>query len=300
MAIIAMLGYEKGGANADWEWATQYERRLEGRGLFETGSGLAYLLSIAGNGIAPFLAFVGAFRQGRLLLLAGLAYPLFSFFLLGIKGQILLALLGAFFGLVCRTNRYAKFTQLLLLALLGLAVMSLAEPFFFDTSFLAQIFFRRAFFLVGATQAYFADYILSTLLLTTQNWPIDLATQSNEPITYLVGRVYMQSDLVSANSNAFLVALAAQGVLGYLLAVAFTVAFLCFLDRLYLKAGNQEVLFVALLYSALVCGQAYTVVLITSGIALLAVLVSTMRRQPHEATHRVSMPINVTNPRHAA
>ena len=81
------------------------------------------------------------------------------------------------------------------------------------------------------------------------------------------------------NTDAFLYALSASGLLGYLTAVLAVLLILALYDRLFSTSGNPVYLFLGFLFAVLLLEQAYSVALISSGVGLLTVLTA-MERGP--------------------
>jgi hypothetical protein len=255
-AIVALTAYMKADGIAGWDWAEQYERRRDIGEMFGAGSPLSYLLSMIGNGFAPLVAFIGVLHRRKMLALAGVLFPFFSFFVLGIKAQVLFAAAAVWLGLRCRRGNHANFGTHILTAIAAICVAAIIEYELWESSFLAGVFVRRAFSVVGANHAFFFDFILHP-------------TKPDTHVLYYIGWEYMREPLMSANTTGFLVAATRFGALGYMLALFLTLAIIVLLDRLYIGSRNKELLCIALLFAAILTTQEITTLLVSSGVAVM-------------------------------
>jgi len=87
------------------------------------------------------------------------------------------------------------------------------------------------------------------------------------------------SSEANANTNAFLYSFAKSGVVGYIGAILFIGLFFSILDKFFNSFRRQDVFFVAALYGLLLTEQAYTIAMVSSGVAVLTFIVWLMRSE---------------------
>lgn len=270
-------GYSKGGGGG-FDWSAMYERRLEGRDVFEARSAGAYLLSMAINGLTPFVAFVGGARKNISLMALGLGMGCFAFWLLGLKAPFAMALLFAALGRLVHSGRMDKVPRFIALAILGVCALTFLEMIFFEHSLIAEVIVRRAFVVQGELQSYYWDIIGNSFSTGIDSFLFGRDFSAYEGVTFFVGSEYQGDPLANANSNAFLVAFASNGLFGFIAAVLFVGIYCSVMDALYRSSGRPEVFLVVALYSLLVTEQSYTVAFVSSGIGLLTMLVFAIGR----------------------
>jgi hypothetical protein len=250
-----------------------YDRRLEGRDIYGAGSWLAYGLSMAMNGFAPYLAFRAGLSSRPFLFCMALAAAIFFFWLLGVKAPFVFVVIAAVVGTFARKGRLANISRYFLAAVLGLGFMVAIEWLFFDGySLIADYFFRRVFAVQAEIQGYYLKFLLNE---KTVPWSwIYGSFDRGFAATYYIGEHFMNSDESNANTNAFLYQFTARGLIGYIYALILAPLFLLVLDRLYRSSRNPSYLFLGFLYGLLLLEQSYTVALLSSGVGVLFVLTS--------------------------
>jgi len=87
--------------------------------------------------------------------------------------------------------------------------------------------------------------------------------------TYYIGEKYMGNSIINVNTNAFLYAFLANGLLGYIFSGLFVSIILVAFDRLYRSTQNPSYLFLGFIYGLLVIEQAFSTAMISSGVGLL-------------------------------
>lgn len=281
LVIILTLAVVVGAATntgSGFDWDSMYARRFAGRDSIGSRNITAYLLSMTMNGIGPFLAFAGVLRKRPLLTICGLAFSVFSFWLLGLKAPFVMCLVFMMLGYYLRAGRLTRFPTLVgsLVALVG--VVALGELVLFGHSLLAAFIVRRAFVVQGALQTYFFDLIQNSFMNSLYEGLFGVDSSSYGPITFLVGAEYLGNAATNANTNAFLFALSSGGVVSFFLASIFVGTFFAFIDSYYYATKRADVFFVGAIYGLLLTEQAYTTALVSSGVGAVLAAILLMRR----------------------
>lgn len=258
-------------ASAGFGLDLSYDRRLEGRDIYSAGSWLAYGLSMAMNGLAPYLAFRAGLRFRFHFFGLALAAVCFFYWLLGVKAPILYVLVALVMGILVRWGKLHNIGHYFLAAIVGLGLVVLFEWMLFDGySLVADYFFRRLFAVQAEVQGYYLKFLMSDKAVAW-SWlygSVDPAFAA----TYYVGEHYFGNDQTNANTNAFFYQLAAKGFIGYSFALILVPLILVIFDRLYRSSRNPSYIFLGFLYGFLVVEQAYTVALVSSGVGALFLL----------------------------
>lgn len=277
VAVIALAGLLAAtrGINASFDWASMYDRRLEGRVKIEEGSLIGYLIVMSINGFAPFLGYVGALRNKLLLLISSLLFGVFSFWLLGLKAPFLMTLIFILMGAMTRRNKLQWLPIVVSYGIIFICLLALGEYAIFGYSDTAETFIRRIFVLQGVLQAYFYD-LITTFNLNDFLFGLDKRYGS---VTFFVGSKYLGDAETNANTNAFLFSFAHTGIIGYIGAVLFVGFFFSILDKFFYSFKRQDVFFVAAVYALLITEQAYTIAMVSSGVAVLTFIVWLMRSE---------------------
>ncbi|MFL7023347.1 hypothetical protein BCS58_03385 [Enterovibrio norvegicus] len=246
-----------------------YSRRLEGREIFTSGSLVAYANSIVLNGIAPFLAFMSGMRNKKITFVFALGIGVFFFYILGVKASFLFILMAYAVGLSVRWKQLKNLMIYLMLILFSIAFLSVVELIFFDYSYLADYFIRRAFvvppFLVSTYFGYF-----NSAGLDWSFWAglVDMT----KPITYVVGEDYLMRQNQNANTNTFIFFLGQYGLIGYSLCVILVTSLFFLIDSVYKKTENANLLFVSFIFTILIIEKSATTAFVSSGIFLVLLL----------------------------
>lgn len=245
-----------------------YDRRLEGREIYSAGSLLAYGLSMAMNGFAPYLAFRAGLRRRFLIFAVSFAASIYFYWLLGVKAPVLFVIAAFVMGFLVEQGKLKSFGDyfLIIITVLGLTVV-LEWVLFDGYSLVADYFFRRLF----AVQAEVLDYYLKFVLEEKPliwSWLYGSMDPTFE-VTYYIGELYFDNDQSNVNVNAFFLQLAAKGLIGYGSAMGFVSFVLILLDRLYKSSCNPSYIFLGFLYGLLIVEQAFTVAMVSSGVGVL-------------------------------
>lgn len=260
-------------ASAGFGLDASYDRRLEGREIYGAGSWLAYGLSMAMNGLAPYLAFRAGLRSRLFLFGVAVAAAGFFFWLLGVKAPFVFVMAAVVMGVFVRKGNLPSIGRYFLAAVLGLGLVVVAEWVLFDGySLVADYFFRRLFTVQAEIQGYYLKFLLDE---KTVPWSWLYGSFDRDfAATYYIGEYYMGNEESNANTNAFFYQFAAKGFIGYIYALVLVPLILVIFDRLYRSSRNPSYLFLGFLYGLLVVEQAYTVALVSSGVGVLFVLTS--------------------------
>ena len=276
LVTAGILGYfVMGGGSFDFN--SSYVRRMAGRENFGTGTLYSYLFAMSLNGIAPILAFIGLYRRNIYLVVISLFFSIFAFWLIGTKAPMFYVVLMGILGYLVSINREKNILSFFLLALLFINILSLLEYLIFDFSIIADIFTRRAIAVVTQNQSYFIDFFFQHNSISD----FLFGTHQDKPITFVIGELYYDSQTANINTNTFLYTLLQKGFYGYLISIVVISLFFLLLDVFYEKYKIKEILAIAIMYSLLLCEQAYTTAFISSGIALIFILLVLFRRTNH-------------------
>lgn len=257
--------------SASFEIINSYERRLEGREIYPAGSIIAYLLAMSINGVSPYLAFKGYANRRSSLVLIAFFSAIFFYWLIGVKAQIAYVLVGCLVGYLAGRNYLKYFAKCFLIAVIVLYFIVLIEWELFDNySIIADYIFRRLFPVQAEVQGYYLDYLM---INTPPFWNLFYGVSDQGfSTTYFIGSNYIGNPDANVNTNAFLYAFAANGILGYLVATTFVSIFLVVLDRLYLSTKNPTYMLIGFVYGYLVTEQAFSTAILSSGVGLLFLL----------------------------
>lgn len=271
LLVVVIFAYMRPPASAGFGLLDIYVRRLEGRQTYPAGSLLAYGLAMSMNGFSPYLAFRGGLKMRVDLLVLATVAVVFFYWLLGVKAPILYIIVSFLLGLVVRKNILKPMAYYCLVAVLFLWMLVLADKAWGgNNSAIANYFFMRVFAVQAEMQGMYMKFLFDPKLI---HW--SWISGSSDPgfvATYYIGEHYANNADNNANTNAFLYQISAKGILGYLAAVAFVPLFLVALDRLFQASRNPSYLFVGFLYGLLVVEQAFTVAMVSSGVAVLFLL----------------------------
>jgi hypothetical protein len=157
------------------------------------------------------------------------------------------------------------------MCIIGLYFLVLIEwSLYDDYSIIADYGFRRLFSVQAQIQGYYLDF----LMLNTQPFWSFLSGVHDQLFSagYYIGFNYMGNQDSNANTNAFLHAFVANGILGYFVAIIFVSVFFVILDCLYRSTRNPTFILLGFIYGYLIIEQAFTTAMISSGVGLLFLL----------------------------
>lgn len=257
-------------ASASFDLLTVYDRRLEGRLVFAAGSPLAYLVTMVANGLLPFLGFIAGVGKRFRLMAGALAFEFAFFYVVGLKAPILYIMLAFFVGVGMRSGSQRALHRVIVSSVALLFVVFLVERRVWDISLVGEFIFRRVFV---APTLIIHDYFDLVLGRTYGLWSPGTGVSSPNGVTYLIGELYLNSEAANADTNAFLHALAAGGVIAYFGTMFLTIMIFLACDCGFRASRNLGFMFLGFEYAMLISEQAATTALVSSGIALLGVLV---------------------------
>ncbi|MBD2792783.1 hypothetical protein [Xenorhabdus szentirmaii] len=198
-----------------------------------------------------------------------LIFPFITFWFLGLKSPFLYIIAMMFFAFYLKKRKLNNLPSLIIKTLLYISILSLMELSIFGYSYIADYFIRRLFFVSSLVQNYYL-YEISNLN------DFFYGLNNNElGVTYYIGDKYFHNPSINANTNTFLYFFLKNGFIGYIINVLFIVLIFIYLDLLWLKTNKVELISLSMLFSLLLTEQAFTTVLISSGILLLIIIFST-------------------------
>lgn len=260
--------------SAGIDLGSSYDRRIEGREIFQAGTPAAYLNAAIVNGFAPIAAFLGGWRRRKWLLVVALASGAGFYYVIGLKAPIFYVGLAYLVGYAARVGAVGRFVAVIF-GLLWLALLAaFAEHVASGYSFVADYFLRRVFAVPPFLMAAYFDFMFQDPF---SGWLPEVGFHAAEGITYFVGGAYLGVPGANANTNAFLYQLAAGGLPGYMVTTLLVAGVFAYLDAAYRVAGNAGFVFLGFLYAMLLVEQAATTALASSGIGALILLVSLAR-----------------------
>lgn len=289
LLLMAMaLGYRAAGADGSFDFEEAFLRRLSGRDSFAGNVLAAYLMQMSMNGLAPFLAFLGAYRRSFLGLALAFSFAIFSFWLLASKAPFLNVAVLAFLGHLVRQGQVTRFTLWIMRGLTAVMLLAVIELLAFDISLLAEFGVRRVILVSSTIQVYFLD------AMAQQGWSsmllggLEVAGYSSPE--FFVGANYMGNELTNANTNAYLHQAALGGAPGYLLVVGLTALFMLVLDMMYMRGRHAEGFALSAMIGILLIEQGFMTAMVSSGVALCLLLSLVFAHTPRSlAVDRMSI-----------
>ncbi|MBD8239831.1 hypothetical protein SOM46_23745 [Pseudomonas fluorescens] len=262
--------------SAGFDLSKSYERRLEGRDIFISGSFFSYFSTAIINGFSPLVAFWACWKRKAWLMAVPFLCWLAFFYLLGLKAPILFIAVAALLGYATRKHKIESFISYVYLLLLISFLIFIAEYASEGYSYVADYFIRRAFTVPSWVTASFFEFMNSD----STHWSMLTGIYDSKPISFVVGEDYLGYEGLNANSNAFMYALGSGGVILYLLTVALVGGVFFILDSAYVRKENPIFIYIGFSYSILVIEQAATTALLSSGVGLLiGLMVCTRKNQ---------------------
>lgn len=270
LLFSVFLGYSAGGHEGGFDFGDGHLRRLSGRYNFADNHLAAYAMQMSMNGLAPLLAFLGAYKKTRYPLIFSFGFAVFSYWLLATKSPFLSIIFMALLGYVLSRGAMKNFTNWLLSGLGVVMLITCAELWLCDSSILATYGVRRVALVNANIQVYFMD------AMGRQGWDnvilSGLNFQSFSSPEFFVGSAYLRNELTNANTNGYLHQMAIGGAPGYLTVVIITVIFTFTLDFIFLRYGRFECFAIAAMAAILFIEQAVMTALLSSGVGLSVIL----------------------------
>lgn len=255
--------------SASFTLTNSYERRIEGRDVFQAGTPIAYLNSTVVNGFAPFLAFIAAWSRKNWLMGLSVTCGISYFYMLGLKAPIFFIFLAFIVGRAAYFDRVNAIIKMIYLLLFGVFLVFLIEYSLFGFSVVGDYFIRRAFTIPPYVMSAYFDFMSSS---PASSWSIQRGASPIEPIMYIIGEDFLGGSGSNANTNAFLNQLAAGGLITYLFTVLLVSILFSILDAAFLRKFSAIFLYLGFSYAILLTEQAATTALVSSGLGLLIIL----------------------------
>lgn len=261
-------------ASAGFDLSTSYDRRLEGREIFVSGSFFSYFSTAIINGFSPLVAFWACWKKKAWLIIIPFLCWLAFYYLLGVKAPILFIAVAALLGYAARRNKIEFFIGHVCRLLIVCFVVFVFEYAIGSYSYVADYFLRRVFTVPAWVNASFFEFMASG----SMNWSALGGAHETKPISFVVGEDYLGFEGLNANTNAFMYALGSGGVPFYLLTIFLVGGVFFILDSAYLRKCNPIFIYIGFSYSILIIEQAATTALLSSGIGLLIGLMVCARK----------------------
>lgn len=260
------------------DWQNMYERRLSARDKFAEHAIASYVVSMATNSALPILGFYAGYRRSVILVLMSAAFIFLMFFLVGLKSPAInfagLSALGFLMSLNSTKHRIFSFL------LSGIFVVYVIALFLYEyngSMFIADYLVRRISMVQPQLQTFYFDfYVNMSERLSELHKPFS-------DTTYAIGRLYFGSDTTNANTNAFFYELSRGGLYSYGISIFVVALIYVLIDCLWEKTGNPGFFSIAALFAVLLSEQAWTAVLLTSGVALSLALIMLFSYTPDSA-----------------
>ncbi len=284
--VTALITLRLAPASAGFGILDVYERRVEARDIFVSGSALAYATIISTNSLIPFLAYSAGVRARTWLLIASLVLAAIFFYALGGKASLVYLFLAYLLGKGARKERGATLHRIVFLSISATFCLVVVEWVLTGYSLTAELTFRRAFAGTGHVMASYFDLMFSD----TGKWSAWSGIHAPGGVTYLVGELYFDVGAGEDNvdTNAFVYALAAGGLPAFMATILLTGGVLWFFDAVHRATHNSRFLYLGFAFSILIAEQAATTALVSSGIGLLTALTFLSRDEP--------VPLRVASP----
>ena len=272
--VAVYLLLTSGISSAGFDMATSYDRRLEGRGAFQTGAAASYIVSMVANSMLPLIAFWAGYGRRFFMFFVAISGCVLLFFYLGLKAPFLYVIVGAGFGRLGGETGFRGMDRLFICVVLIAFAISFVEIGVDGYSYFADYIIRRAFtvppFLVSAYMELFFH--------SSGHWDIEQGLLSNQQVSLFIGE-YLGDPTLNANTNTFIYAFGSFGLYGYMLDIALVCVVFWFIDHLYLQRRDPALVWTGFLFSLLLVEQSSKTVLVSSGIALCLVLLCLKRSQ---------------------
>lgn len=279
LLLLAMvLGYQTAGSDASFGLDDVYERRISGRDKFAENIVSAYLLQMSSNVFAPLLAFLSVKDGKKFGLALAVIFAIFSFWILGLKSPMLNICLLISLGYLLKSGKYPQLARWFLQAFAGVMLLAVLEMYFYDKSILADYGIRRAGLVSSMIQAYFIDAMSYKDWYVSMLRGIDIDGFSTP--AYFVGAMYFGNEMTNANTNAYIHELALWGLPGYFFITIIMTSFLILLNTLYSHYGLVEAFALSAIAGLLLIEQAFSTMMVSSGIGIGLVLCLLFYRRP--------------------
>lgn len=267
LAIALWLLVSSGIPSSSFDVESSYDRRLEGRDVFQTGAVASYIVSMVSNSVLPLLAFWSGYSRRANMFVIAVAGSFLMYFYLGVKAPFLYVVIGFVFALAVRSGAIVHSKRLFAYAVLLVFSFFFVELMLFGYSYIGDFLLRRAF----AVPPFLVSAYLEMFFNSSGYWDLARGVLIDQPVTMVMGE-YLGDPTLNANTNSFIYALGAGGVGGYVLDILLVCAVFNFMDRLYIERSDPALLWLGFLYSLLLVEQSSKTALVSSGIALVVLI----------------------------
>jgi len=260
-----------------------YIRRLAGRDAFAGSAFSAYVVGMAVNGAMPILGFIAGYRRSLLLFCVSLIFVILMYYLLGLKSPAINLAAMTAIGVALSYSALRRNIVPLSLAIIVLVyIVALCQFLIFDSAFLADYLIRRISMTQPQVQSYYFHYWLHQDAAAAV---LDASGRSFSDTTYAIGYIYLNSLVANVDTNAFFYALGSLGLSGYTVAVFAVAALFALIDIMYEKLAVEAFFGVSALFALMLAEQAWTTVMLSSGMALCLMLVMLFSYPPRRRLH---------------
>lgn len=265
-------------STASFSLLESYERRLEARDVYGSGTLLAYVSAFVMNAMLPLVVFFGVLNKNFKYILAGvLLYPFF-YYIYGVKAPIMYILFaGVFAYCLRRTGGVGAFYNSIYYIFVSVFILAWVEFGLFGYSFVEDYLIRRVYY-VGS---YLVGAYFDSLTVSEFSWMHGLAV--NKSASMYIGEDFLGLPGTNANSNTFLYYLLQYGFPGYIFSIVLVSGVFLFLNSLHFK--RSVVILLSLLYAVIILEQSATTALLSSGVGILTILFFFSRADENSSTH---------------
>ncbi|WP_152687708.1 hypothetical protein [Pseudomonas fildesensis] len=274
VAVGIMVALSNPTPSAGFDFSNVYERRLEGRDIFISGSLFSYLSAANINGFSPFIAFWACWKKKYWLLVVPILCWLTFFYLLGVKAPLLFICVAALLGMAANKAKIVSFISYIYWLVMAAFCIFAIEYSLNGYSYVADYFIRRSFAVPPWVMSSFFEFMSSD----NTSWSLLNGALEDKPISLLIGEDFLGMDGLNANTNAFIYSLGAGGIPLYFLTIALVGVVFLILDSAFSVKNNPSFICLGFSYAILVIEQAATTALLSSGIGMLIALMIFSKR----------------------
>lgn len=274
VAVGIVVALSNPTASAGFDFSSVYERRLEGREIFISGSLFSYISSAIINGVSPFIAFWACWKKKHWLMIVPMLCWLTFFYLLGVKAPLLAIGVAALLGVAANKAKIVFFIKYVYWLVVGAFCIFIIEYSLNGYSYVADYFIRRSFTVPPWVMSSFFEFMSSD----HTSWTLLGGAIEDKPVSLLVGENFLGMEGLNANTNAFVYSLGAGGLPYYFLTIVMVGVVFLILDSAFLLKNNPSFICLGFSYAILVVEQAATTALLSSGIGMLMALLIFSKR----------------------
>lgn len=201
--------------SAGFDFSNVYERRLEGRDIFISGSLFSYVSAAIINGFSPFIAFWACWKKKYWLMVIPILCWLTFFYLLGVKAPLLSIGVAALLGVAANKAKIIAFINYVYWLVIGSFCIFIVEYSLSGYSYVADYFIRRSFTVPPWVMSSFFEFMSSD----NTSWSLLSGATEDKPISLLIGENFLGMEGLNANTNAFVYSLGAGGLPFYFLTI---------------------------------------------------------------------------------